>query len=583
MKSGPFAVPNVGRTALFAILLLARMSMGAELWLQPGINSDMRQPPSKALSPNSASLAASISPVTGYVVRVAYVIPSNRTAQSNGVSNLRSALIIYQDWYRDQMSRNGFGPKTFRFETESDGVTPKVYTVNVSQTDDYLRGDLWDRTISAASAAGVPVWTPKQVWWLIPEAHLQTPDGDITGGVALGASFGSGDDAGVSMNASHALTRLLPSALTNDAPYHNQIIPELGPYPLQQDISFPGFEGTTFSSISSSSFGAGIHETSHGFGLAHDFRNDQNFKGNLMGNGLRGMRGSLYPERYPSDFTRASYASALALMVSRYFNPDATYTDNTKPTLTISTTGTNTPVNGMIRIDFTTSDAGGLHAALLQVDGDVVGEMSLSGASTNATFLTPYFTPAQTNKYTVSIFDLQGNKRTADTSIVPRTGFNRAPQPLITVSTRTAVVGQDVVLSAASSTDDGGISSVQVEWDPNGDGAFDTSPTTTKSLTTQYATAGDRLIRARLTDTAGAQSISTPIPLRVVLPTLNVSRTQNAVQIFWTTNAGGFVLEHTADFSAQWQTATQAVNIFAGQKTISITNPVGSEFFRLAR
>src|SRR4030095_14365108 len=173
--------------------------------------------------------------------------------------------------------------------------------------------------------------------------------------------------------------------LTNDAPYHSQIVRELGPYPLQTNISFRSFEGTTFSSISSSSLGAGIHEMSHGFGLAHDFRNDQNFKGNLMGNGLRGMRGALYPERYPLDFTRASYASALALMVSRYFNPDTTFTDNTTPALTISTTGTNTPVNGLIRIDFTTSDAGGLHAALLQLDGDVVGEMALSGTSTNAT------------------------------------------------------------------------------------------------------------------------------------------------------------------------------------------------------
>jgi hypothetical protein len=483
------------------------------------------------------------------------------------------------------MVRNGFAPRTFRFETQDDGVTPRIYAVNVTETDDYLRGDLWSRTIAAASAAGVPVWTARQVWWLIPEAHLEASDGHITGGTALGASFGSGDDAGVSMIGSDALARLWPSYLTNDTPYHNQVVPELGPYPLQQDISFPWFEGTAFSSISSSSLGAGIHETSHAFGLAHDFRNDQNFKGNLMGNGLRGMRGAIYPERYPSDYTRASYASTLALSVSRYFNANASFTDNTKPTLSITTTGANIPVNGLVRIDFSASDTGGLFAALLQLDGDMVGEMNLAGATTNATFATAYFNPGVTNKYTISIFDLQGNKQTADTFIVPGTGFNRAPRPFISVSTPTAIVGQAVILSASSSTDpDGSSSSMQVEWDLNGDGIFDTNPTTTKSFTNRFTTTGDRLIRARLTDVAGAQSVSTPLAIRVLAPSLTIAQFPNRVQVGWTTNADSFVLEHSSHISApNGEVVTQSVTITGGQKTMSITNPSGQDFFRLKR
>jgi hypothetical protein len=530
-------------------------------------------------------LNPTIGSVTGYLVRVAYIIPTNRIAQSNGVANLQSAVIQYQSWYRDQMQRNGFGPKTFRYETQADGVTPKIYTVTVAATDDYLRGDIWGRTIAAASAAGVPVWTSKQVWWLIPEAHLETSNGSISGGTSLGASFGSGDDPGVSMVGGDALARYKPAFFTNDAPYAGQTIPEIGPYPLVQSVSFPWFEGATFSSISSSVLGAGIHETSHGFGLPHDFRNDQNFNGNLMGNGLRGIRGALFPDRYPSDYTRAAYGSTLALSVSRYFNSKGTYTDNTKPILAVSTTGTNSPVNGLLQISFTASDASGLYAAWLQLNGDLVGEMMLSGTSTSQTFATPYYTPGKTNQYTISVFDTQANKQTADTYIVPRTGFNQAPQPFITVSTPTALVGQVVVLDASASTDpDGNSANMQVEWDLNGDGIFDTAPTTTKTLSCQFATVGDRFIRARLTDSLGAQSVSAPIALRLVAPALGITRLSNRVQLSWSTNALGFVLEGSTTLApANWEAVTQTVAVIGGQNTITLTNPLSGKFFHLKR
>ena len=37
----------------------------------------------------------------------------------------------------------------------------------------------------------------------------------------------------------------------------------------------------------------------HGLGLGHDFRNDLNAHGNMMGNGCRRIRGNLFPDRYP--------------------------------------------------------------------------------------------------------------------------------------------------------------------------------------------------------------------------------------------------------------------------------------------
>src|SRR5205085_861264 len=69
------------------------------------------------------------------IVRVAYLVPSNRVAQANGIVNLQHAVLYYQSWFLDQMQRNGFGSKTFAAETEADGVTPKVDVLPIPQSD----------------------------------------------------------------------------------------------------------------------------------------------------------------------------------------------------------------------------------------------------------------------------------------------------------------------------------------------------------------------------------------------------------------------------------------------------------------
>jgi hypothetical protein len=95
-------------------------------------------------------------------------------------------------------------------------------------------------------------------------------------------------------------------------------------------------------------------------------------------------------------------------------------------------------------------------------------------------------------------------------------GFNRAPQPFIDVNRATIVQGQAVQFTAAASTDPGGnIATTTVEWDIDGDGVFDTGPTTTKVLNRGFLVAGDYRVRARLTDAQGASSISAPLVVRV--------------------------------------------------------------------
>lgn len=73
-------------------------------------------------------------------VRIAYIVPSNRTPQADYKENLQFAIEMAQKWYQDNMEQNGFEPKTFIFETEKNSPRPKIHLVNVPETDSYLRG-----------------------------------------------------------------------------------------------------------------------------------------------------------------------------------------------------------------------------------------------------------------------------------------------------------------------------------------------------------------------------------------------------------------------------------------------------------
>jgi hypothetical protein len=111
-----------------------------------------------------AAPAAAIDPLGGDpTVRVAYLIPPDRTPQPNAVANLQETLIAMRAWYCEQMDRNGAGKLAPRFELEADDFTPVIHTVNLNpeHTSAWIReGAVIYQARAAAVAAGVPVLTP---------------------------------------------------------------------------------------------------------------------------------------------------------------------------------------------------------------------------------------------------------------------------------------------------------------------------------------------------------------------------------------------------------------------------------------
>ena len=444
-------------------------------------------------------------------MKMSYIIPENRCVQDGAVEKFRNIVKLYQQWYADQMEGYGFGPKTFIFETEADGVTQKINLLYSTKQDSYFRDNPWSNVGAEMGDLGHPVWQSGDVNLITYEAHIMNSDGSVTGGYNGGASYGNGSDGGVAMTCAISLTLTRPQNLTDNRYYDGIINQEVGQYPMAYGKTFYGFDGDTISSISSVLHGIFMHEAGHAFGLYHNFVNDRNFAGNLMGNGFRGFRGWVHPEHYPENKMRLSYANALALNCSRYFNGDQIYSDAEKPTVTIHTGLNPQPVAGQLEISFTATDNQGLSCALLLLDSVVVKGIPLEGTTVTQTIKTPWFTPSVSNEYRIFVFDQEGNKEEGSFSPLPLSGYGRAPIPLIDCEPAWIYEGDSIAFVASHSYDHDSSNGLLMEWDLDCDGTFDTAPAPIGRIERSYDTPGFHKIQARITDASGYSSVSEPI------------------------------------------------------------------------
>lgn len=452
-------------------------------------------------------------------LRIAYIIPANRTQQPNAVEKLQFTIMLIQSWYKEQMKINGFGEKTFTYETEPGTNKPRINIVNSTNNDTYFRGsgtsDIYNRNIAACQGAGFNVWSANEVWLIVSECHLMASNSTFTGDIGLGGSNASGSDGGVAVIGSNYLPFL--DRLFDLSDYNNVTVTDFGAYPLKQTTTF-GSGFPSFSSLASNYIGSIAHQLGHAFGLVpHDNRNEYSANvGNIMGAGYKLICGSLFPALFVTNYNRLEYSGALYLNTSHYFNSGKSVTD--KPNVSISTTSPVSLSSGQVNIAFHASDSDSLASAWLMFDGVRVSEMPLSDTTVNTQFTTPYYTMNQLKNYQIWVMDKQGNKGEASVDLkVSQTSANKAPVPFL-YTTEYGPQKNDVVSFMASRTTDANhtLSQLQVQWDIDNDGTYDTGWLAANTAYTKtFANAGNRLVKMKVKDPSNAVSVSTPIPLRI--------------------------------------------------------------------
>jgi len=107
---------------------------------------------------------------------------------------------------------------------------------------------------------------------------------------------------------------------------------------------------------------------------------------------------------------------------------------------------------------------------------------------------------AGTRTIKLRVTDSGGLKRTVSHQLI----VHRPPVAKLAATPGTALLGQQVALSAAGSSDDNGIA--KYEFDLDGDGTFETATGTTPSASTAFTTLGTRTLKVKVTDVLGASA-----------------------------------------------------------------------------
>lgn len=451
--------------------------------------------------------------------RIAYLIPEDRSPRQDVYDNLRFALPEYNNWLAEEFARHGIEPHQFAYEQDTDG-TPKVHVLQIAgNAEDYhgTGGEIYDSVRNAAYDAGVSRWAPGENWILIHEAAELNQDGTIDGRVAVSAFGGNGSGSGVVVLDSVAIGLADLETMQNDRAYNGEIVPEIGPYPLVEGVSFSTNYGQSFSSVASSSFGRLLRSMAVSIGVRSNSVNDSVRNGPLLGNGFRGIRNWYFPDDYPNDQVYLSTVSAEQLASSRFLNPEDLYTDEVSPTIEEAEILGIT--EGQLEVRVRLTDNIGLESAQLARGSNTMASIALDGTSATFTLKTPDVLNQQDQTFRLTVFDQSGRRSVQDLEFSAIEIPNTAPIPKVKLSDLTVQFGDPVTLDASGSFDrDGENSALRYEWDLDGDGAFDTSPSLQQIHSFNPTTSGPRSVSVRITDEQGAQSVSQPLALLVQPP-----------------------------------------------------------------
>ena len=315
------------------------------------------------------------------LVKIIYFIPNDRTAQPDMWSKLDSLIRDVQDLYAGQMEANGFGRKTFTFETDEYDQTV-VYRVDGNFSDIYYHADTTQKILDEIELL---FDLDKHVYLIVTEVGSQVIENESTCGV--GGSFWQNSDHQIKSRGGYA------------------VIPASGE-------CFDDEVGTIVTT----------HELGHAFGLYHDFRDDS------------------YIMSYGNSADKFSKCAAEWLSVSRFFNTNNTSFNNLT-SLQMLTSETYPPNATEFKVIYQITDFDGIHQVQLLVPttdedpgtGTKLHSCQLIEAqSTAVEFDITSLTTLPTNTIVIQVIDVFGNitsqnyvlKVGESTSVENRTDIN---------------------------------------------------------------------------------------------------------------------------------------------------------------
>jgi WD40 repeat protein len=353
------------------------------------------------------------------MVRIIYFIPNNRSAQPDMWTKLDRLIRNVQSLYADQMEANGFGRKTFTFETNENAETI-VYDVDGRFNDIYYHTNTTEKILTELATQSD---LEKYVHLIVVEVSSQTIEQEEACGIGGSNWF------------------VLQHRIKSRGGY--AVIPASGEC----------FDGERCTIVTA-------HELGHAFGLDHDFRDNR------------------YIMSYGETPDRFSKCATEWLSVSRFFNADH-IAFNELTTLQMLTSETYPPNATSFPILFQITDFDGIHQVQLLVpttNADPAAGTKLhsckhvNSQSAAVTFDISSLTSLPTNKVVLQVIDVRGNITLQE--YVLRAGESPSDQNRADVNGDGKVDTNDLVLVAARFGETI-IGSINPNPDVNRDGVVD--------------------------------------------------------------------------------------------------------------